>query len=210
MFRELLDHPDVEEVINLRGQDLPLDQRIGFMAYHGGGLEEMTEVIAMRAAERSGTSYYGVHQPKGMERHIPSIEVSPESSTHLKNFINHVHTVITIHGFGRQGYYSSLLLGGQHRTFAQHVGSHLRTHLPAYKVITEIDEIPKELRGLHPRNPVNLPAGTGVQIELPPRVRGTTPLFWDWEGPSLPPHTESLINGLVSAVNSWQTILLRG
>ena len=56
MFRELLDHPDVEEVITLRGQDLPLDQRIGFMAYHGGGLEEMTEVIAMRAAERSGTS----------------------------------------------------------------------------------------------------------------------------------------------------------
>ena len=210
MFRELLDHPDVEEVITLRGQDLPIDQRIGFMAYHGGGLEEMTEVIAMRAAERSGTSYYGVHQPKGMERHIPSIEVSPESSTHLKTFIDHVHTVITIHGFGRQGFYSSLLLGGQHRTFAQHVGSHLRTHLPAYKVITEIDEIPKELRGLHPRNPVNLPAGTGVQIELPPRVRGTTPLFWDWEGPSLPPHTESLINGLVSAVNSWQTNQLRG
>jgi phage replication-related protein YjqB (UPF0714/DUF867 family) len=120
-----------------------------------------------------------------------------------------VHTVITIHGFGRQGYYSSLLLGGQHRTFAQHVGSHLRTHLPAYKVITDIDEIPKELRGLHPRNPVNLPPGAGVQIELPPRVRGTTPLFWDWEGPELPPHTESLINGLVSAVNAWTTTTLR-
>lgn len=210
MFRELLDHPDVEEVITLRGQDLPLNQRIGFMAYHGGGLEEMTEVIAMRAAERSGTSYYGVHQPKGMERHIPSIEVSPESSTHLQNFIDHVHTVITIHGFGRQGYYSSLLLGGQHRAFAQHVGSHLRVHLPAYRIITEIDEIPKELRGLHPRNPVNLPPGTGVQIELPPRVRGTTPLFWDWEGPALPPHTESLINGLVEAVDSWPTALLRG
>ena len=162
MFKELLDHPDVEEVLTLRGHDIPPDQRIGFMAYHGGGLEEMTEVIAMQAAERSGTSYYGVHQPKGMERHIPSIEVSPESSTRLTSFIQHVHTVITIHGFGRQGYYSSLLLGGQHRIFAQHVGSHLRTHLPAYKVITDIDEIPKELRGLHPRNPVNLPPGAGV------------------------------------------------
>ena len=107
MFKELLDHPDVEEVINLRGQDLPRDQRIGFMAYHGGGLEEMTEVVAMQAAERSGTSYYGVHQPKGMERHIPSIEVSPDASTQLRRFIDHVHTVITIHGFGRQGYYSS-------------------------------------------------------------------------------------------------------
>ncbi len=209
MFKELLNHPDVEEVINLRGQDLPRDQRIGFMAYHGGGLEEMTEVVAMHAAERSGTSYYGVHQPKGMERHIPSIEVSPDASTQLRSFIDHVHTVITIHGFGRQGYYSSLLLGGQHRNFAQHVGSHLRAHLPAYKIITDIDEIPKELRGLHPKNPVNLPPGTGVQIELPPRVRGTTPMFWDWEGPALPPHTESLINGLVSAVNSWQVTSLR-
>lgn len=205
MFRELLDHPDVEEVITLRGLDLPSDQRIGFMAYHGGGLEEMTEVIAMQAAERCGASYYGVHQPKGMERHIPSIEVSPDSSHHLKTFIEHVHTVITIHGFGRQGFYSSLLLGGQHRQLAEHVGRHLREHLPAYRIITDIDEIPKELRGLHSRNPVNLPRGTGVQIELPPRVRGTTPLFWDWEGPALPPHTESLIKGLASAVVAWST-----
>lgn len=205
MFRELLDHPDVEEVLTLRGQDTSLEHRIGFMAYHGGGLEEMTEVIAMRAAERSGASYYGVHQPKGMERHIPSIEVSPDASEHLKSFIDHIHTVITIHGFGRQGYFTSLLLGGQQRALAEHIGGHLRTHLPAYKIITDIEAIPIELRGLHPRNPVNLPPGTGVQIELPPRVRGTTPLFWDWEGPALSPHTESLIDGLVDAVTTWST-----
>ena len=36
------------------------------------------------------------------------------------------------------------------------------------------------------RNPVNLPPAKGVQIELPPRVRGTTPL-------SKPEHTEALI-----------------
>ena len=79
MFRQLLDHPDVEEVVVLRGVTEPRAHRIGFMAYHGGGLEEMTEVIAMAAAEHCGASYYGVHQPKGMERHIPSIEVSPDS-----------------------------------------------------------------------------------------------------------------------------------
>lgn len=115
MFRQLLDHPDVEEVVVLRGVTEPRAHRIGFMAYHGGGLEEMTEVIAMAAAEHCGASYYGVHQPKGMERHIPSIEVSPDSSENLRSFIDHVHTVITIHGFGRQGYFSSLLLGGQNR-----------------------------------------------------------------------------------------------
>ena len=205
MFRQLLDHPDVEEVVVLRGVTEPRAHRIGFMAYHGGGLEEMTEVIAMAAAEHCGASYYGVHQPKGMERHIPSIEVSPDSSENLRSFIDHVHTVITIHGFGRQGYFSSLLLGGQNRPFAEHIGGYLRTHLPAYNIVTEIEDIPKDLRGLHSRNPVNLPPGTGVQIELPPRVRGTTPLFWDWEGPELPPHTRSLIAGLAQAVENWPT-----
>jgi len=42
-----------------------------------------------------------------------------------------------------------------------------------------------------------------VQIELPPRVRGSSPLWWDWEGPGLTPHTESLIDGLAEAATSW-------
>ena len=67
MFRELLDHPDVEELLILRGHDQPRELRLGFMAYHGGGLEEMTEVVAQQAAEHSGASYYGVHQPLGIE-----------------------------------------------------------------------------------------------------------------------------------------------
>ncbi|MCE2763419.1 MAG: poly-gamma-glutamate hydrolase family protein [Ilumatobacteraceae bacterium] len=203
MFRELLDHPEVDEVLVLRGHDRPRELRLGFMAYHGGGLEEMTEVVAQHAAEHSDASYYGVHQPRGMERHIPSIEVSPDASERLRAFLDHVHAVVTIHGYGRQGYYSTLLLGGQHRDFARHIAGHLRRHLPAYRIIDDVDEIPKELRGLHPRNPVNLPPAAGVQIELPPRVRGTTPMFWDWEGPALPPHTQSLVNGLVEAARAW-------
>ena len=79
----------------------------------------------------------------------------------------------------------------------------MRTHLPAYEIATDLERIPSELRGLHRDNPVNLPPSQGVQIELPPRVRGTTPLFWDWEGPGLTPHTQSLIDGLVAAVNTW-------
>ncbi len=207
MFRELLDHPDVEEVVTLRGHEFPRHQRLGFMAYHGGGLEEMTDVIAQKAALLSGTSYYGVHQPRGMEHHIPSIEVSPEASNNLQSFMDHVHTVITVHGFGRKGFFTSLLLGGQHRQLADHIGQHLTEHLPAYRIITDLEQIPKELRGLHPRNPVNIPPGTGVQIELPPRVRGTTPLFWDWEGPNHPPHTESLITGLAMAARTWTELL---
>lgn len=203
MFREVLHHPDVEEVVSLTGHQLERSQRIGFMAYHGGGLEAMTDIIARQAAESSGASYYGLHQPVGMEQHFPSISVDPQESEGLRSFLDHVHTVITIHGFGRKGLYSSLLLGGRHRVLAEHIGSHLRRVLPAYDIVTDLEAIPSELRGLHPRNPVNLPPGQGVQIELPPRVRGTTPLFWDWEGPDVAPHTRSLIDGLAHAVKTW-------
>lgn len=203
MFRDVLNHPDVDEVVTLVGHDLDRDMRIGFMAYHGGGLEQMTDVIAREAAALCGASYYGLHQPPGMEVHFPSISVDPAESEGLQAFLDHVHTVITIHGFGRRGLFTSLLLGGRHRALADHIGHHLRRALPAYEIVTELDDIPSELRGLHPRNPVNLPPGLGVQIELPPRVRGTTPLFWDWEGPDVPPHTRSLISGLADAVRTW-------
>lgn len=202
-FRELLDHPDIEERVDLRGHHLPRDERIGFMAYHGGGLEVMTERIAQAAAERCGASYYGVHQPRGMEVHIPSIDVSPEHSERLRGFVDHVGTVVTIHGYGRPGLYTSLLLGGRHRGLAEHIGVHLREHLPVYEIVTDLESIPVELRGLHHRNPVNLPPQSGVQIELPPRVRGVTPLFWDWEGPELAPHTEALVRALTAAITSW-------
>lgn len=205
-FHEVLHHPDVEEVVHLTGHQIDRSHRIGFMAYHGGGLEEMTDVIARQAADLSGASYYGLHQPPGMEVHFPSISVDPDASEGLRSFFDHVHTVVTIHGFGRKGLYSSLLLGGRHRLLAEHIGIHLRRRLPAYEIVTDLDVIPSELRGLHPRNPVNLPPGAGVQIELPPRVRGTTPLFWDWEGPDVSPHTRSLISGLADAVVSWSDV----
>jgi phage replication-related protein YjqB (UPF0714/DUF867 family) len=195
-FAALLDTPGVEEVSELRG-------RIGFMAYHGGALEAMTDVIAARAAERSASSLYAVIQPDGMRRHLPSIEVRPEESPRLAAFLAHVDIVVTVHGYGRRGLFGSLLLGGGNRGFADHVGESLRGTLPAYDIVTDIDAIPKPLRGLHRDNPVNLPRDGGVQIELPPRVRGSSPLWWDWEGPGLTPHTEALIDGLATAATSW-------
>ena len=195
-FAELLAHPEVDEVVTLRS-------RFGFMAYHGGGLEEMTDVIAQAAAERCGASYYGVHQPHGMERHIPSVHIDPGVSSGLQQYLKHVDIVVTVHGFGRLGFFTSLLLGGQNRALAHHVGTHLRTVLPAYDIVTDLEAIPRDLRGQHPANPVNLPPQRGVQIELPPRVRGSSPLWWDWEGPGLTPHTEALVDGLAAAASSW-------
>jgi phage replication-related protein YjqB (UPF0714/DUF867 family) len=195
-FAALLARPGVREVVELRG-------RIGFMAYHGGALEEMTDVIAAAAAERSGASLYAVLQPDGMREHLPSIRVRPSESPQLAAFLDHVDVVVTIHGFGRRGMFTSLLLGGGNRSFAEHVAAALRAALPAYEVVTDLERIPPALRGQHPENPVNLPPAKGVQIELPPRVRGSSPLWWDWDGPGLTPHTESLIGALASAAITW-------
>lgn len=198
MFAELLAHQGVEEVCELRG-------RFGFMAYHGGSLEVATDVIARRAALASGASYYGVHQPADLQWHIPSTKVRPQESPALAQFLEHVDVVITVHGYGRQNFFTSLLLGGQNRVLAEHLGSNLRTALPAYSILTDIEAIPKELRGQHAHNPVNLPPKAGVQVELPPRVRGSSPLWWDWEGPGLVPHTEALIDGLAATALEYRS-----
>lgn len=171
------------------------------MAYHGGGLEENTDVIASAAAAASGASYYGVVQPASLQRHVPSIRVTRDQSARLDEFLDHVDVVITIHGYGRRNLFTSLLLGGRNRELAAHVAGHLRPALPAYAIIDDLDRIPTELQGVHARNPVNVARQAGVQIELPPRVRGSSPLWWDWEH-GLVPHTVSLIDALAIAART--------
>jgi phage replication-related protein YjqB (UPF0714/DUF867 family) len=174
------------------------------MAYHGGGLEHLTDVIAQQAAEQSDSSYYGVHQPQGLKWHVPSHEVSPKFSNSLKSFIEHVDVVITVHGFGRDGFFTSLLLGGRNRHLAGHLSTHLVQALPDYEICHDLETIPVDLRGLHENNPVNLPRLAGVQIELPPRVRGVGRFWKDWQGEGLTPHTQALIGALTATAKTWQ------
>jgi phage replication-related protein YjqB (UPF0714/DUF867 family) len=194
-LERLLGMPGVEEHCILRGP-------VGFMAYHGGALEEMTDRVAAAAASRSDSSYYAVIQPHGCTpTHISSSRIDPQGSAALTGFIDHVDLAITIHGFGRVGHFTSILVGGANRQAAAVVGGALRTHLPAYRVITDLEQIPAGLRGLHHRNPVNLPRRGGVQLELPPRVRGSGPLWWDHDPERLTPHTEALIDALAHAAS---------
>jgi len=196
VLAELLATPGVREEHVLRS-------RFGFMAFHGGSLEEMTDVIAADAAARCGASYYGLLQPEDLQWHIPSHKLSPADSPAMQAFIDHVDVVITVHGFGRRPLFTSLLLGGRNRALAAHVAPFLQLHLPAYDIRTDLEAIPPDLRGQHAANPVNLPRGQGVQIELPPRVRGASPLWWDWDGPGHTPHTEALIRALAEAATAW-------
>jgi phage replication-related protein YjqB (UPF0714/DUF867 family) len=168
VFADLLAHPGVTERVELRSQ-------FGFMAIHGGSLERGTAEIATRAAERSGASLYTVVQPEDFRWHLPSHLVIPDCSPALAGFLDHVDHVVSIHGYGRDGYWTRLLLGGRDRDLAARVGPVLRDGLEGYEIVDDLDAIPSPLRGLHPENPVNRSRRGGVQLELPPRVRGLGP-----------------------------------
>ena len=197
-FAELLAHDGVEE-------DLELRSAFGFMAFHGGNLEEGTDLVAAAAAAEAGASLYAVRQPPSLRWHIPSIEVTPDDSAALRAFLDHVDVAVAVHGFGREGLWTTLLLGGTNRPLASHLAGHLRGTLdPAYVVVDQLDDIPQELRGVHPRNPVNACRGGGVQLELPPRTRSRTVPMWADLPPAEPvPHTADVVRALASAATTW-------
>ena len=196
LFTRRLAEPGVIELCELRS-------RFGFMAYHGGALEARTDTIASAAAEASGASLYAVLHPPPEPQHVPSILVRPAESPVLAEFIEHVDVVVTIHGYGRWGMFTSLLLGGSNRGLAATIGDRLGAVLDGYDVVTDLAEIPRELRGLHPDNPVNLPRLAGVQIELPPRVRGLGPKWADWRGDGLVPPAQAVVDVLARVAADW-------
>jgi phage replication-related protein YjqB (UPF0714/DUF867 family) len=194
-FAALLAHPGLEEQVEL-------GSRFGFMAFHGGQLEERTDVVASLAATLAGASYYGILTPADAP-HLPSTAFRPSSSPALARFLDHVEVVVTVHGYGREGLWTTLLAGGSNRDLAAHVATHLRDALPDYDVLDDLDAIPDGLRGLHPDNPVNVPPGGGVQLELPPRVRGTSPLSPPPDRDGLSAPTRALAVALAKAAATW-------
>src|SRR3954451_7132905 len=159
MFTDLLAHPGVEELCELRSA-------VGFMAFHGG-LEAHTEVVARGAADACGASYYAVIQPNGFRWHVPSNAFRPDESAQLASFVGHVDVALALHGYYRRALGPTILLGGTNRELARLVGAALRERHDAIQcdVIDDLSSIPAELRGVHPDNPVNLPPDGGVQVE---------------------------------------------
>ena len=191
MLDELLAHPGVEEVCELRGP-------FGLLAPHGGNLEQGTDAVAARAADRAGASLYVVRQPRDLYWHVPSVAFDPDLSPALAAFVDHVDVVVAVHGYGRPDMWTTLLLGGRNRGLAARLGGALRTALGgAFTVVDELMAIPPELRGLHPRNPVNLPRHGGAQLELPPRVRSGTgaPTF-------RPEYEDAVVDALVEVATT--------
>jgi phage replication-related protein YjqB (UPF0714/DUF867 family) len=192
-FAEILALPGVVETVRLGGP-------VGVMAFHGGTLERTTDLIAHAIAERCDASLYVVAQPEGTRAHVPSHQVRRADSPKLDAFLSHVQVAIALHGYGRMGRRNTLLAGGTNREYAAVVAGHLRRTLADYTVIDDLLDIPPELRGLHPDNPVNLTVRGGVQLELPPRVRGRGPYWPDEGAPGLRAHSELLVQGLLAAI----------
>jgi phage replication-related protein YjqB (UPF0714/DUF867 family) len=193
VFAELLRQPGVVELVELRST-------FGFMAFHGG-LEAGTELIAATAADAAGASLYAVVQPPDLIWHVPSSQVSPEGSERLARFLDHVEVVVSLHGYGRPGRSTDLLLGGRNRALAAELARQLRAATTGLRIVDELDEIPVELRGLNPANPVNRPPHGGVQLELPPRARGASPDRRLRSGTCTP--VAGVVDGLVATAEGW-------
>lgn len=191
---ELLSDAAVVETSRLRS-------RFGFLAIHGGGLEEMTDVIAELAADAADASVYVIRHPDRYPHHLSSARFLRDESTRLAEFLDHVDVAVSLHGYGRIGRPTQLLAGGGNRTLAAHLADHL--DLPGYQVVTDLDDIPVELRGQHPRNPVNQTRCGGTQLELPTRVRGISPRSPLPGDDGLSPVTADLVRGLATAARTW-------
>ena len=183
---ELLALPGIREECNLRS-------KVGFMALHGGSQDRGTEQIARRAADEAGSSYYAIVQPSALRVHLTSRLHDPGDSPNLQAFVEHVDVAISVHGFGRDGFalwvhpgrglivepygpairgkqtgpLRGIIVGGLNAPLVEAARELFRDRFAGYHVADERIRL-----GFHPANPVNLPSAHGVQVELPPGLRG--------------------------------------
>ena len=156
-----------------------------------------------RRTRRRGRGGVGV--PAAASRPVPASSAvgpfRPEESPRLAEFLDHVDVAVSLHGYGRIGRSTQLLAGGRNRLLAAHLARHIK--LPGYQVVTDLEAIPHELRGLHPDNPVNRVRDGGTQLELSVRVRGLSPRSPLPGRDGWSPVTVALAQGLAAAARSW-------
>jgi phage replication-related protein YjqB (UPF0714/DUF867 family) len=209
---------DLAELLALPGvkEECVLRSPVGFMALHGGSQDRGTHEIASQAAERAGASYYAIVQPSGLRAHLPSRRHDPDHSEHLKAFLQYVAIAISVHGFGRDSFelrvdpsegvviepygpalrgnqtgpLRGVILGGGNAELLDVARELFHDRVAGYRVADERVRL-----GFHPDNPVNLPSGHGVQVELPPGLRG----IGDF-GEQLLPTQDGTVNDVIAAL----------
>lgn len=163
MFDRLVACADVEEHV-------VLGSSVGFLALHGG-IEPGTEGIARTAAARTGGSAYVVTQPRSRGWHVPSHRIDTAAVPALAAFLAHVDVVVSVHGYYLPDQPDAILVGGGRRDLAADLAARLRDCVDEMPVVDDLERIPRAMRGVDPRNPVNRSRAGGVQLELPHRAR---------------------------------------
>jgi phage replication-related protein YjqB (UPF0714/DUF867 family) len=186
------------------------------MALHGGSQDRGTDQIARLSAEQAGASYYAIVQPAGLRVHLTSRRHDPDQSALLRGFLQHVDTAISVHGFGRDSFalwidperglvidpygpairgnqsgpLRGVIVGGRNAELLEAARQLLHDRFAGYRVADERVRL-----GFHPDNPVNLPSERGVQVELPPGLRG----IGDF-GELFAPHQDGVVTEVVAAL----------
>ncbi len=209
---------DLAELLTMQGvrEECILRSNVGFMALHGGSQDRGTAEMASRAAERAGASYYAILQPPDLRVHLTSRLHDPAHSASLQGFLERVDIAISVHGFGRDGFalwfdrdrglsiepyglavqgkqtgpLRGVILGGLNMQLLDSARDLFRGRFAGYHVADERIRL-----GYHPENPVNLPSAHGVQVELPPGLRG----IGDF-GEILIPRQDGVVRDVVAAL----------
>jgi phage replication-related protein YjqB (UPF0714/DUF867 family) len=209
---------DLAELLTLPGvrEECILRSSVGFMALHGGSQDRGSDQIARRAAQLAGASYYAIVHPPGLRVHLTSRLYNPDHSAHLRAFVEHVDVAISVHGFGREGFalwfdpdrgliiqpygpairgrqigpLRGIIVGGLNAQLVDAARELFQRRFAGYHVADERVRL-----GFHPDNPVNLPSAHGVQVELPPGLRG----IGDF-GETLVPREDGVVSEVVVAL----------
>ncbi|MEU0005387.1 poly-gamma-glutamate hydrolase family protein [Streptomyces sp. NPDC006314] len=146
---------------------------IGLLALHGsneGGTAELADLVARRCGATSLVfTQPGARRPV----HIPSPRMAADHCALLREFLDRVSLTVSLHGHMRPHAPHTLFLGGGNREAALVLARELLALAPRFRAVADLEAIPAALRGLHPRNPVNLTRLGGVQVELPLLARTT-------------------------------------
>jgi phage replication-related protein YjqB (UPF0714/DUF867 family) len=209
---------DLAELLALPGvrEECVLRSAVGFLALHGGSQDRGTHEIASRAAHLAGASYYAIVQPSGLRVHLTSRRHDPDHSECLRAFLQHIRIAISVHGFGRDAF--DLRVDPQRGLVIEPYGPALRGRQtgPLRGIIVggrnaELLAVTRRLwsdrfigyhvadervrLGFDPNNPVNLPPAHGVQVELPPGLRGIGDL-----GEQITPSADGIVTEVIAAL----------
>jgi phage replication-related protein YjqB (UPF0714/DUF867 family) len=175
-------------------------------------MEDGTELIATRVAERTGCSLYHVTYPGTWDEaralHVSGTRIEPDATKALGAFTAHCRAVVAVHGFTRHHLREAALVGGRNINLSRLVAGELRDRLPQPAVVLDGDDVPISLRGWSLRNVTNRFPEAGTQLELSPRLRVAYPsrIFWGGSTPNENVFADAVVEAISAALDAYASL----